>query len=86
MKEKEVKVGARVRCIDAIFKEDAELPFRMKEVILPKKGMVYTIRDSENGHTGGLGIRLKEIINKKFIFNKSGTKEPIFSIERFELA
>lgn len=86
MKEKDVKVGVKVRCIDAIFKDDPELPFTVSEITLPQKGVVYTVRNFEAGYIGGTGIRLKEIINKKFSFSKGGVKEPIFCIKRFELA
>lgn len=49
MDSKQAIKGKKVRCINATFKDDSHFPFTMKQLVLPKRGSVYTIRDVEKG-------------------------------------
>jgi hypothetical protein len=80
-----VKKGDMVTCINAVFYEDLRSPFRLQDLQLPKKNEIYTVRCIEYSFSGGVGVRLEEIINKEYrdIFGRP--KEIIFSLRRFEL-
>ncbi|MBP9866931.1 MAG: hypothetical protein KBC41_02535 [Candidatus Pacebacteria bacterium] len=83
MDSKQAIKGKKVRCINATFKDDSHFPFTMKQLVLPKRGSVYTIRDVEKGSDNERGIRLEEIVNEKFPFTAVGMKEPMFLLQRF---
>lgn len=83
MDPKQAVKGKKVRCINASFKDQSHFPFKMRQIILPKRGSVYTIRDTEKGSDNELGVRFEEIVNEKFPFVKVGMKEPMFLLQRF---
>lgn len=79
-----IKKDDKVKCVDAYFVDDPELPFFAGEIRLPKKGKIYTVRDIvDTGY--GIGVRLAEIKNRKFYFdNIKKHQELVFAIERFK--
>ena len=79
-----VEPGRVIRCIDDHFSSDSSLPFDPEELNLPETDRLYTIRDVvDTGY--GVGIRLKEVKNKKYYFsNINQYEEPVFGLERFE--
>jgi len=81
-----LKIGDKVKCIDDYFIDEATNPFRVSELKLPKEGEVYTIRKVVETEYGR-GIRLKEIVNKKYYFDDiHKEQEPIFGVDRFQIA
>jgi hypothetical protein len=82
----EIKVNSVVICMDTWSEEnDPELPFKIDEITVPKKGKEYTIRELITTDYG-TGIKLVEITNPKFYFdNIKRHEEPIFAIEQFQL-
>ncbi len=78
-----LKKGELVECIDDDFSKLRGLPFKAADIILPKKGERYRIRDVLEG-PHGTGVVLEEIQNKEFFFDKlEVTREPVFSDTRF---
>ena len=84
MLRKNVRVGAKVICIDDYFKEEKGQPCKVKDLILPKKNVTYTVRSVEEAGGGEIGVRLLEVVNKKYRFAVDGEKEPMFSLNRFK--
>lgn len=83
-RNKKLIEGDKVKCTNARFFNDSQLPFNAKDIKLPELGKIYTVRDViKTKH--GVGIRLKEIKNKKFFFDDiKKIREPIFATERFK--
>lgn len=78
-------IGCEVDCLDGVFVDDEELPFKANEINKPKEGKSYTVRELiQSGY--GVGIRLVEIKNKEYFFtNIRQHQEPIFSLHRFRV-
>lgn len=77
--------GTSVKCVDAQFVYDRHTPKEYRKIKKPKEGSTYTVRDVVNVPNYGVGIRLVEIVNPPIYHVKGGWKEPIFSIDRFEI-
>ena len=66
----EIEKGNKVECIDDLFVDDRQNPFKASELHLPKIGEIYTIREMvDTGY--GLGVRLDEIKIKNTIIKIS---------------
>ena len=59
-------------------------PFRVEDIILPREGQIYTIREVVET-AEGMGIRLLEVQSPKFRHDIGGTEEPCFGLDRFEI-
>jgi len=81
----QLKKGDKVICIDDYFEDSETNPFRVSELKLPKERETYTIRELAKT-AYGTGVRLNEIINKKYYFGDiHKEEEPIFGINRFQV-
>lgn len=78
-----MKVGDKIVCMDDVFVFDHHAPKEYREMITPKRGIEYTIRDLvDTGY--GLGVRLVEIVNKRVRHDIGGNQEPVFMLTRFQ--
>ena len=81
-----IVTGSQVKWVNGVFNEKAGFPFKPKDILLPKKGYFYIVREIVDCGEAGIGVRLKEISNKKFNFGNKNLEEPAFMLERFESA
>lgn len=76
-----------VLCIDDKYAADFLAYYKKWGVVVPKKGVTYTVRDAIKHHNGKVGLLLEEIINPKVPINDPLTgdrlAEPTFHIIRF---
>lgn len=79
-----VRVGSEIRCCNGTFLSRKTDPFRSEQIRKPVFGVVYRVREVVETQDGP-GLRLKEIINEKFLHDKGGLQEPAFSLDRFDL-
>ena len=84
-KQKAYIKGTKVICINDTFSFGEELPDQYKDITLPKYNKKYTVRGLHEHPKGCWGIHLKEIVNDEIDHDVGGLKEPIFSIDRFEV-
>ncbi|MCK9568120.1 hypothetical protein M0R72_04170 [Candidatus Pacearchaeota archaeon] len=79
-----MKKGDKVKCIDDYFEDSNTNPFHIREINIPKENQNYTIREVVRTDYG-TGVRLVEVINKKYYFkNINREEEPIFGSNRFK--
>lgn len=77
--------GDKVMCVDDYFEDCKTNPFKFSEINIPKEDELYTIREVVRTPYG-TGVRLEEIINKKYYFsNIHREEEPIFGVNRFQI-
>lgn len=74
--------GTRVRCVDDNW--DLRRQPSLREVSFPKLGLVYTVRDTEMTEVGEHCVRFLEIQNPVLRYDVGGSREPGFSLSRFE--
>jgi hypothetical protein len=80
-----LKRGDAVICINSHFEDSKTNPFEFSKIKLPKEKEYYTVREIVES-SYGIGIRLEEVVNKKYYFDNIRRKEePIFDINRFRL-
>jgi hypothetical protein len=80
-----LKEGDKVICVDDYFEDCRTNPFKMSEINLPEEDKRYTIREVIK-NSSGTGVRLEEIINKKYYFQDiHREEEPTFGVNRFQL-
>lgn len=79
-----VRVGSEIMCCDDTFTARKTDPYTLDQISKPVRGQVYKVREIVETSYGP-GLRLNEIINKKFFFDRGGLQEPVFSLDRFEL-
>jgi len=78
-----INIDTIVRCINDEFKDSKNNRFKKNDLTLPRYGFSYTVREIFT-NKDGTGIRLKEIINKKYFYGANkGFLEPLFGIYRF---
>jgi hypothetical protein len=75
--------GDKVYCINDKFVLDKNTPKEYRDIELPVKKKLYTIRKVVTNEYG-TGFRLEEIKNPKIYHDKGGWEEPIFGEERFK--
>jgi hypothetical protein len=78
----EFSVGQKVRCIADRFDFGKWTPIEYRDIILPKKGEIYTIRRVVTTEFG-VGLLLEEIQNEEIHHDIGGVREPIFGTNRF---
>ena len=75
--------GQQVKCIAARFDFGRWTPIEYRDIILPEKGEIYTIRRVVITDFG-VGLLLEEILNKVVYHPIGGEiREPIFGTNRF---
>ena len=78
-----INIGTKVLCVNDEFIDLDTNPFKKDNIVLPKEGIVYTVRDIYTNRLG-TGIRVSEIINNSYFYGaKIGFYEPTFGINRF---
>jgi hypothetical protein len=80
-----VNKGTKVICIDEAFSVFIVAPFTLQDLQLPKKNEIYTVRCIEYSFSGGVGVRLEEIVNQEYPDGFGRLKEILFSLQRFNL-
>lgn len=79
-----IKLGSKIKCIDDHFINERTNPFKISELNLPKKDETYIVRKVIKIPSYGIGLRLQEVVNRKYWFeNINANQEPTFSEDRF---